>query len=361
MSKESDPRSEASHHVERFAAPAPSRRGLPSRPLVSILIPAYNAEEWVVQALQSAHTQTWPNKEVIVVDDGSRDCTLGAARTFESKCCKVLSQENRGASAARNHALSLAQGDFIQWLDADDVLSPDKIERQLRLGDLDPRTRILLSSAFAKFYYRRGHARFVSHGLCRDLSPLEFMLIKFGENLWLNPSVWLISRALTEMAGPWDETLSLDDDGEYFCRVVLASERILYVPQAVSYKRIGMPGNLSGRTSPQACRSLLQSMNSSIHRVLEVEDSERARRSCLALLQRSLHYFYPENRELVEKMKELACSLGGDLAPPRLGWKYILFQKMFGLPVAKRVRHLLRNTRRMAVRGFDRVLYPFSG
>ena len=83
------------------------------KPLVSILIPAYNADRWIVAALESALAQTWPNKEVILVDDGSSDDTLRIGRTFESGSVKVLSQKNSGASAARNLALSHAQGDYI--------------------------------------------------------------------------------------------------------------------------------------------------------------------------------------------------------------------------------------------------------
>jgi glycosyltransferase involved in cell wall biosynthesis len=324
------------------------------------LIPAYNSEKWVGQAIHSALTQTWPKKEVVVVDDGSRDHTLSVARTCESKLCRVLSQENRGASAARNHALSYAQGDFIQWLDADDLLAPDKIEQQLKRGELDSSTRILLSSAFCRFFHRTEKAKFLSNSLCQDLAPLEFMLIKFRYNLWMNPSVWLVSRTLTQMAGPWDESLSLDDDGEYFCRVVLASERILFVPQARSYKRIGVSGNLSGRITLEACRSQFQSMSSSIHRVLAVEDNERVRESCLTLLQTSLLFFYPDKAELMDKVNELARFLGGDLAPPKLGWKYSPIQKVFGWGPAMKAKHLLPATKRLMHRTLDRMLCLFS-
>ena len=104
------------------------------KPLVSILIPAYNAAEWIAESLRSAMEQTWPRKEIIVVDDGSRDRTAEVARRFASNEVAVVSIENQGAAAARNHALQLAQGDYIQWLDADDLLAPDKIERQRGIG-----------------------------------------------------------------------------------------------------------------------------------------------------------------------------------------------------------------------------------
>src|SRR5438270_12906784 len=103
-------------------------------PLVSILIPAYNAEPWVGDTIKSALNQTWPRKEIIVVDDGSRDQTLQVVRQFASKDVSVVTQENQGASVARNRAFELCQGDYIQWLDADDLLGPDKIIRQMEVS-----------------------------------------------------------------------------------------------------------------------------------------------------------------------------------------------------------------------------------
>ena len=78
-------------------------------PLVSILIPAYNAEPWIARTLRSAVGQTWPRKEVIVVDDDSSDGTVRVARQYESPAVHVLRQAHGGASAARNAALAVAQ------------------------------------------------------------------------------------------------------------------------------------------------------------------------------------------------------------------------------------------------------------
>ena len=121
------------------------------KPLVSILIPAYNAEEFIADAIRSAIAQTWQRKEIIVVDDGSRDGTAEVARRFASKEVVVVSKENQGAAATRNHAFQLSQGEYIQWLDADDLLAPDKIERQLAALREGDGKRILLSSSWGHF------------------------------------------------------------------------------------------------------------------------------------------------------------------------------------------------------------------
>jgi Glycosyl transferase family 2 len=92
-------------------------------PLVSILIPAFNAQAFIADTIRSALAQSWPRKEIVVVDDGSTDGTLSLARKFASPSVQVIHQENQGAAAARNKALSICRGDYIQWLDADDLLS----------------------------------------------------------------------------------------------------------------------------------------------------------------------------------------------------------------------------------------------
>lgn len=100
-------------------------------PKVSILIPCYNAEQWIAQAIQSALDQTYSNKEVIVVDDGSSDRSLEIIQTF-GDAITWEAQSNQGGNNARNRLLNLSSGTWIQYLDADDYLLPTKIEEQVQ-------------------------------------------------------------------------------------------------------------------------------------------------------------------------------------------------------------------------------------
>lgn len=99
-------------------------------PLVSILIPSYNAERYIVDVVESALAQTYPSIEVVCVDDGSTDGTLDRLKHFGRRII-LEAGPNRGACVARNRALELSRGEFIQFLDADDRAFPNKIERQL--------------------------------------------------------------------------------------------------------------------------------------------------------------------------------------------------------------------------------------
>jgi len=99
-------------------------------PLVSIVIPCYNAQAYVGEAITSALEQTYPNKEVIVIDDGSTDGSLEVIRSFGDRI-RWETGPNRGGCAARNRGIELARGELIQFLDADDLLHPDKLEKQV--------------------------------------------------------------------------------------------------------------------------------------------------------------------------------------------------------------------------------------
>jgi glycosyltransferase involved in cell wall biosynthesis len=326
-------------------------------PLVSILIPAYNAEKWIEETLLSAVNQTWEHKEIIVVDDGSKDYTMRIAKKYESKSVKVITQENRGAAAARNKALSIAQGSYIQWLDADDLLEPSKITKQLTHADNGIHKRILLSSSFGTFFYSIQRARFSPNALWQDLSPKEWIVNKFSENAFMCPTTWLVSRELTERAGPWDERLSLDDDGEYFCRVVACSEMVKFISQAKSYYRRLNFGSISRLTSYEACGSLLLSLSLCCNHLRSLEDTARTRIACLNLLQTWYGYFYPEKRELLAHIHALARELGGGLVAPKVSWKYSLIFKVLGWTEANKIVASYRNTKIRVQQNWDRLYF----
>jgi len=246
----------------------------------------------------------------------------------------VLTQPHEGASAARNRALSLAQGEYIQWLDADDLLAPDKISKQLQLTDGGRDFMTLLSSGYGSFYFRHENAKVQPTSLWQDLSPIDWLMTRFMKNAWMVPAVFLVSRQLCASAGPWNTNLSLDDDGEYFVRVVASSERVKFIKEAKSYYRVGNFSSLSERVSEEAYRSLLTSKMLSIRALLSLEDSDRTRLGCLRYLQTSFGKYYPEMELLVDEARGLARSLGGELELPPLSCKYSWIKVLFGWKMA---------------------------
>jgi glycosyltransferase involved in cell wall biosynthesis len=346
-----------SRDASTIASPQAAAADTP-KPLVSILIPAHNAHEWIADTLRSAIAQTWERKEIIVVDDGSTDQTQAIARQFEAQGVCVFRQENQGASAARNKAFSLSNGDYIQWLDADDLLAPDKIARQMDLVKGGVGKRTLLSSTWGHFMYRPHRAQFIKTALWCDLTPVEWLLRKMGQNIYMQTSTWLVSRELTEAAGPWDTRLLGDDDGEYFCRVLLASDGVRFVPDAKIYYRSFGFNSLSylGR-SVQKLEAHWLSMQLHIGYLRSLEKSERVDAACSQYLRSWLLCFYPERSDIVAQAEQMATEFGQRLGVPSLSWKYSWVQKIFGWGIAKPTQRSLRRCRWSMEKWLDKLLF----
>ena len=254
------------------------------RPLVSILVPSYNAQEWIAETIQSALAQTWLRTEIIVVDDGSTDATLDIARQFESPKLKVIQQENSGSCCARNRALRESQGDYIQWLDADDLLASYKIERQITVAEELADPEVLFASAWGKFHFQPNREKFRSTPLWRDHAPVDWLVLRLA-NPWIMPiSTWLVSRRLTNTAGPWDERLTRNQDGEYFCRLVSLCRYVKFVTNSHFHYRITNSSSVSKSMSPKSWESLSLSIDLETHHLLARENSERTRAACISRL-----------------------------------------------------------------------------
>lgn len=327
------------------------------KPLVSILIPAYNADKWLPDTLRSALAQTWERKEIIIVDDGSKDGTLSLARTFESEIVKVYTHKNSGASATRNKAYTLCKGDYIQWLDADDLLAPDKISRQMEaLGDT-PDPKVLLSGEWGSFMHRPSRARFVPTGLWCDLSKTEWLMRKMEQNVYMQTGSWLVSRELSEAAGPWDTRLLGDDDGEYFCRVLLASDSVRFVPGSKVYYRQAGTGSLSYvGVSDKKRDAQWISMELHMRYLRSLSDGERARAACVKMMQNWMVAFYPDRLDIFQRAQEVSKQLGGRIDIPRMSWKFSWLESLLGRSFARRVELRLQGLRWSIASFWDKIL-----
>jgi glycosyltransferase involved in cell wall biosynthesis len=320
------------------------------RALVSILIPAFNVEHFLAETIRSALAQTWSQTELIIIDDGSKDGTLALAKSFESANVKVIAQENRGASAARNLAWRESQGEYIQYLDADDLLAPEKLEVQLRrLAEEDPGG--VATCRWGRFVDSPASAWFVHEPFWMDLSPVDWLVSCWARVSMMHPGAYLVPRLLTDRAGPWDESLSLNDDGEYFARVVLASRRVLFCSDAISYYRSEIPNSLSGIKTPAAWHSAYRSLEKETRNLLQAENSLRTRQALANRFQEFIYAAYPDVPCLLRKAEHKVTALGGSSLTYIGGPRFSLVVTLAGWRCAKRLQRL-----GMRMKGLSRLL-----
>jgi glycosyltransferase involved in cell wall biosynthesis len=206
-----------------------------ANPLASIVIPCYNAERWVGQAVQSCLDQTYRPIEIVVVDDGSTD---GSRRLLEryGDAITLLTGPNQGGNAARNRGTAASRGDFIQNLDADDTLLPDKIERQVRFL-LETGADVVYGDWRHRFHPPGGESylgRIVKSASHSDV--LEALLGSW----WVASGALLFRRTAALAGGGWDETFSAAQDGDFLITVVLQGVDIRYQPGcAMVYRKHG--------------------------------------------------------------------------------------------------------------------------
>lgn len=315
--------------------------------LVSIIIPVYNAEKFLADAISSALDQQWPNVEIIVVDDGSTDSSLPVANRFRSDKVKVISQENRGASAARNVGLSRANGDFIQFLDADDLLSPDKIYHQVNLLNENPwKVAVCNTIHFmnggkpADFIPSEHEERFLI-----DSDPVNFLI-----NLWggygdngsmVQPNAWLSPRSVIEKAGKWNEQLTLDDDGEFFCRVLLNSTGVVKSEGYNYYRKFNDTAlNLSSLLNKKALESATNAAMLKKKYLFKYSASEAAQKAIyrqFLFLAIQSYMTQPELYRILEK--ELKCYPDWRITPTMGGYLINKVAEIFGWHTARRLQY----------------------
>jgi glycosyltransferase involved in cell wall biosynthesis len=219
-------------------------------PIVSVVIPAYNAEAYITPALKSVLSQTYPHTEVIVVDDGSRDDTARLVQSFSGVRC--IQQANAGVSTARNVGAAAATGHFLAFLDADDVWHPAKLAHQVRGMLACP------DVALSRTHFRG--STWTPEALAICFEPKAPELITELSESFLNPyfatSSVMVRRSAFEAARGFDTSLRVAEDVDFYLRVLASAPSVLVVTQEVLFKR-PVKGSL-GDDSEEGYVQLLQ-------------------------------------------------------------------------------------------------------
>jgi len=196
--------------------------------LVSVIIPVYNREELVREAIQSVYEQTYRPIECIVVDDGSTDNSVkiiqGLAQKLNSEEFTLIAvkQQNAGAPAARNKGIDNAKGAFIQFLDSDDLLYPNKIKDQVSVFQNQEK----IDGVYGNWH----HGTIESHVLIKGEKWKDTVSQFYGGRV-IHTLSFLFRRSFINTIGPWDESLKRNQEIDYFLRGALAGGNFEYLPK----------------------------------------------------------------------------------------------------------------------------------
>lgn len=310
-------------------------------PLVSIIIPCFNAGTFIQEALNSVLVQTYGNIEIIIVNDGSTDDTEANVFAFHDDRIKYYAQSNKGQCAASNVGLSKSKGDYIKFFDADDIMHPEHIAQQVEC--LAGRMDSLCCCSWARFYDNDiTTAELVPEKSWQDLAPIEWIKVSMEGLYDMMPGwCWLIPRNIIEKSGGWDERLSLNNDFEFSIRLLLNASFVYFEIKAKMYYRSGQAGSLSAIASEEAFRASFLSAKVGCSNLVATDSSKEMRLLCANKYSFWLYQAYPYYPKLVKELENEIALLGGTDRKIDESPLMHSLQKIVGWKGAKRLKILM--------------------
>ena len=200
--------------------------------LVSVIIPCFNAERWLKEAIDSCLQQSYPNIEIIVVDDGSTDSCLEILKSYGERIIWE-SGPNRGGNYARNRGFALSKGEYIQYLDADDYLLTEKIERQVQF--LEETEADVVYEDWRYQHHLPDGTTYLEE--IRISGEQEDILESLLRNWWTTPGSIIVRRSAVEKCDGWDESLKAGQDRDFIIRMAISGVKFVYLPGCYSIYR----------------------------------------------------------------------------------------------------------------------------
>lgn len=309
---------------------------------VSIIIPCYNVEKYILDCLRSVECQTYSSVEVICIDDGSTDTTLAMIRLFQEDSnldVAVLEQTNKGAPAARNRGLEYSSGAYLQFLDADDLLLPFKIEEQIEFVKVNNRPDLVVGS-----YERHSMQGVIENKKIYQATEIKDHWIQLMATDVGITSANLFSRKVFQSGGLWNEDLNSSQEYELMFQMLKKGSKIIYDPHINTIVRTRDSGSIS-QSNLKAKWQQHVSLKEEILKYLLLNES--------CLVQDDFYQAFFENiRLLYPYDQKMACKLYQKYLPSSFkpkesslsGRLYIFLFNLLGFRRTEDLRLLLRRT-----------------
>ena len=302
--------------------------------LVSVIIPNYNKGEYLKECLDSVTSQGEIVKEIIIVDDHSDDNSWEILLDYSNRFdyVKIFKNPKKGAQSARNYGFLKSSGKYIQWLDSDDILGSNKIEKQAIVLE----QKNTLSVAFCGWSH---FSENINEGIPRESkiwkdyqNPINWLIDAWSSGNMLVPSCWLVPQRICAQL-TWNETILKNQDGLYFFDVLMKSQELVFSSGVLIYYRKPGKTNVSQRQGEKPTRSVLRSYKH-YEKILERKDNKTVR-DALAINYLSFIYsISPDFKEMQREAYQSVEKLNLSKLPLVGGSKFQIFQKLFGFRLA---------------------------
>lgn len=308
-------------------------------PLVSVIVPVYNAEDFISECLDSLIRQTYKNLEIIIIDDGSTDATRQVILEYKERYKNIIyfHQKNEGCSSAKNKGLQFARGSYIQYLDADDLLSLDKIEHQVdAIKGLDDAIAVCKTVMFEITSKKETGIEIDTDFLYSTNDSLSFILNLYGingKNGMIQPNSFLTPKTIIDSINNWNTSLSPspDEDGEYFCRALLRAKHIIFTEGINYYRKIPSKPSLSKQKSLAHAKGAIQSVLLKKNHILSKVNTLEVRKLFAIHLAQCAYLYTKAYPELIKEIKKEIKMLGLKKVPThKFTGTFGIFAKVIG-------------------------------
>ncbi|MBI2258988.1 MAG: glycosyltransferase [Flavobacteriia bacterium] len=307
----------------------------------------YNASQTIVETVNSVCKQSYTEIEIIIIDDASTDNSLELLSQFKKPKIQIIqNKNNKGASFCRNLGLKNSKGAFIQFVDSDDILHRDKILNQINSIDLTDKNVLDSSILSSHFYYfdktisDKKSSKYENN--FRDYMPLEWLIAANYDKVMFPPIAWLIPKNIIEKAGFWDESISYNDDTEFFCRVLLNANKIVHVPESICFYRTNNPNSYGSQRTKKAILSEWKVNTCLVRHLLNAKNDDSIRKSLAYRISKFYYSIYPEHHEIHKEIENLLKDLNVEYPKIFGNGFFSKLAKLIGWKITKRLHKLYK-------------------
>ncbi len=303
---------------------------------VSVIIPCYNVGEYISDCIKSVENQLLKDIEIICVNDGSSDNSVQVIESLMVESTipiKLINQENNGASSARNHGLKYVVGDYIQFLDADDLLTKEKLSHQLQLAEENDFPDVIIGSDKCENFKEK----FLFDRVYDSTSEINLWLSLMRTDLGSTCSN-LYNKNLFSNGVKWNESLGSSQDYELMFQILKQSDRLAFDSEIHTVIRVRESGSISKTNIDKKWERYVQ-LRVDIVNYLKENSPEKLNNKFYQLLFDAIRSLYPHNTELA--LGFYSNNIPSDFSPNKseiTGKAYLLIYKILGFKYTEKIR-----------------------